>query len=120
MKSTDIVLKPRLSEKSYGLSKTHNVYVFDVSIGANKHEIAKAVIAQFDVGVERVKTSNLKGKAIRTFRKGGRSTRGKRSDIKKAYVTLTEGNSLPFFEAEQEAEKKAEKADKKAAKKEKK
>ena len=115
--SRTITLKPRLSEKTYGLSQANNVYVFEVPKSANKHEVAKAVTVQFEVTVETVNIINLKGKAIRSFRKGGKSTRGKRSDIKKAYVTLSGGNSLPFFEAQEESEKKAEKAEAKAAKK---
>src|SRR3989344_816364 len=115
--SRTITLKPRLSEKTYSLSQANNVYVFEVPKSANKHEIAKAVTMQFEVAVETVNIINLKGKAILSFKKGGKSTKGKRSDIKKAYVTLQEGNSLPFFEAQEESEKKAEKAEAKAARK---
>jgi hypothetical protein len=70
-----------------------------------------------------------KGKAKRTYRKsGGRSVMGRRSDAKKAYVTLKEGDSIPVFEAVKEAEetqaKNAEQiqkaVDKKAAKESKK
>lgn len=109
-------LKPRVSEKTYMLSEVHNTYVVEVPGDANKDTIAKAVAAQFGVTVEIVKVINVKGKPKRSVRKGGRPTMGKRSDIKKAYVTLKEGDKLPFF-AEAEAE--AAKSDKKAAKKEK-
>jgi large subunit ribosomal protein L23 len=116
MNDKTTLIKPRLSEKTYGLGKTKNVYVFDVPRDTNKHTIADAVEAQFEVKVSEVNTTNIKGKVKRLVRKGGRAILGKRSDYKKAYVTLAEGQHLPFFD-EPEEDKKAEKADKKAAKK---
>lgn len=124
-----IVLRPHLSEKTYGLGMTRNVYAFFVPADSNKHTVARAVSAQFEVTVEYVNIVNVKGKAKRTIRKGGRPVKGRRSDLKKAYVTLKEGQKLPFFEAEEEKEKQQEerqakldkqleKATKKRAKKE--
>ncbi|HSX30170.1 MAG TPA: 50S ribosomal protein L23 [Candidatus Saccharimonadales bacterium] len=110
------ILRPRLSEKTFGLAGAHTVYVFDVPKEANKQTVALAVAAQFDVTVVNVNMTNIKGKAKRLVRKGGRPVAGKRSDIKKAYVTLKEGQKLPFFD-EPETDKKA---DKKAKKEEKK
>jgi large subunit ribosomal protein L23 len=110
-----MILKPRLSEKTYGMSVAGNVFVFEVPGDANKHTVARAVAAQFSVTVIDVNIVNVKGKAKRTVRKGGRPTAGKRSDIKKAYVALKQGDTLPFFDVEEEA--KPAKADKKAAKK---
>lgn len=110
------LLRPRLSEKTFGLANTNTVYVFDVPADANKHTISAAVAAQFEVTVVNVNITNVKGKAKRTVRKGGRAVSGQRSDRKKAYVTLKEGQKLPFFEVEDD--KKDKKADKKAAKKE--
>lgn len=119
-----LVLKPRMSEKAYRLSETQRTYVFDVDSAANKHNITQAVIAQFQVSVADVRIVIVKGKTKRTVRKGGRAINGRRSDVKKAYVTLKEGDSLPIFAAVEEAEEKekkaAEKAEKAAAKKEKK
>lgn len=111
-----MTLKPRISEKTYMLSQARRTYVVEVPGDANKDTVAKAVTAQFGVTVETVNIIVAKGKTKRTVRKGGRPTMGKRSDVKKAYVTLKEGDKLPFF-AEPEEEKKA---DKKAAKKAKK
>jgi large subunit ribosomal protein L23 len=116
-----IVLKPRMSEKSYRLSQVANTYVFDVSGDVNKHNVARAVAAQFDVTVADVNITNVKGKPARVIAKGGRRvSRGHRSDYKKAYVTLAKGNKLPFFEAIEEEEAKVaetqEKLDKVAAK----
>jgi len=106
-------LKPRMSEKAYGQSQVSRTYVIDVPATANKDTVAKAVAAQFDVTVQTVNIVNVKGKAKRTVRKGGRPTMGKRSDVKKAYVTLKEGSTLPFFAELEEEAKKAEKAAKK-------
>jgi large subunit ribosomal protein L23 len=122
-----IVLTPRMSEKAYGLSQVRNTYIFDVPAEANKHTVARAVSVQFEVTVENVNITNIKGKAKRTIRKGGRVSKGKQNDTKKAYVTLKEGDTLPIFAAVEEAEAKsdeiskaAEKAAEKRAKKEKK
>ncbi|HET8992009.1 MAG TPA: 50S ribosomal protein L23, partial [Candidatus Saccharimonadales bacterium] len=64
---------------------------------------------QFDVEVKSVRIANISGKAKQTRSLTGRkylNSKGKRSDIKKAYVTLKEGHNLPFFAAiEQEEEK---------------
>lgn len=106
--STTIVLKPRLFEKSYALSQK-GVYVFDVDKSVNKHAIARAVEAQFDVQVVSVNTTNIQGKAKRTISIMGKRMRnqnGVRTDVKKAYVTLAEGNRLPFFDAAEEADEK--------------
>jgi large subunit ribosomal protein L23 len=106
--SKNIALKPRLNEKTYALS-TKRVYVFDVDSNVNKHSIARAVEAQFDVKVATVNTTNIKGKAKRIISLSGKrmkNAEGQRSDIKKAYVTLVEGNSLPFFDAVEEEEQK--------------
>ena len=93
-------LKPRISEKAYAQSDASNVYIFDVPADANKFDIAKAVAAQYEVGVTSVKIASVPGKSIRAYRqRGRRSINGKRSDIRKAYVTLKEGDKLPIFAA---------------------
>jgi len=125
----DLVLKPRISEKAYAMSQREDVktYVFEVPKDAEKLTIKRAVEAQFEAIVTSVRTTTHKGKAKMSYRKRVRPIEGKRSDIKKAYVTLKAGESLPIFveEAKEdaEAEKKAEKQaakEAKAAKKEKK
>lgn len=106
------ILKPRLSEKSYATSKATNTFVIDVPSELNKHEIAAAVEKQFEVKVARVRTVNRKGKAKRVMNTTGKrytNRQGVQSDIKKAYITLTQGHSLPFFEAIEEEEAKTEK-----------
>jgi large subunit ribosomal protein L23 len=120
-----------MSEKAYGISQLSNTYVFDVSGDDNKHSVARAVAEQYAVTVTKVRIINVKGKVKRTVRKGGRPTMGRQSDVKKAYVTLKEGDTLPIFAAIEQAEAKesavqekvekaAAKADKKESKKTKK
>lgn len=96
-------LKPRLSEKAYGLSEQRNTYIFDVASGVNKFDVAKAVAAQYEVKIEKVRLAGVPGKKMRAYRRRGRkSISGQRSDIRKAYVTLKEGHKLPLFAAVEE------------------
>ncbi len=112
--SKDMTLKPRMSEKSYALSAT-GVYVFDVPMSTNKIEVARAIEAQFNVTVSSVKVMVIKGKEARSIRLGARvrtNHSGKRSDFKKAYVTLKEGDSIPVFAAlDEQAEKEQKRAE---------
>lgn len=102
--SKTLFLKPRLSEKTYAMSEELNVYTFEVPAGATKHTIAEAVKAQYDVNVKSVRIATVTGKSQRTYRRRGRSVRsGQRSDIRKAYVTLNEGDKLPIYAAVDEA-----------------
>lgn len=117
-----VALSPRLNEKTYGLADDR-VYVFDVERSVNRHDIARAVEAQFEVKVASVNTMKVRGKTKRTMSLSGKrysSHSGQRSDVKKAYVTLAEGHSLPFFQAIEEEiakeEATQEKIDKAAAK----
>lgn len=114
--SKSVILKPRMSEKAYGLSQARNTYVFDVPADANKHTVARAVAAQYEVAVVSVNITNVKGKAKRTVRKTGRAAMGRQNDIRKAYVTLKAGDSLPIFAAIEEEAQKAEKANETIAK----
>jgi large subunit ribosomal protein L23 len=91
--SKSTLLQPHLSEKTYALS-SKRVYVFKVEKGTNKHTVARAVESQFDVKVSEVNMTNIAGKAKRII---------SINDIRKAYVTLAEGFSLPFFNAVEEA-----------------
>lgn len=100
--SLSMVLKPRISEKAYGLSQSSNTYVFQVPGDANKLTITTAVQDQFKVSVTNVNITNHKGKTKRTVRRGGRATNGSRSDVKKAYVTLVAGDSIAIFANEED------------------
>ncbi|KGQ30364.1 50S ribosomal protein L23 [Gallibacterium anatis] len=89
------VLKaPHISEKATNNTEKSNTIVFKVALDANKAEIAKAVAELFEVKVDSVRTVVVKGK---TKRHGARI--GRRSDWKKAYVTLAEGQSLDLVES---------------------
>lgn len=114
--SKSVILKPRMSEKAYGLSMARNTYVFDVPSNANKHTVARAVTAQYEVAVEKVNITNIKGKPKRTVRKGGRAVMGRQNGIRKAYVTLQAGNSLPIFAAMEQEAKQADKTSEAIAK----
>jgi ribosomal protein L23 len=98
-----MVIKPKVSEKTYALSEERNTYVFEIPAGATKQSIAKAVAAQYEVGVTDVRLAAVPGKELRTFRRRGRVThKGRRSGLRKAYVTLKEGDKLPIFAAVEE------------------
>ena len=90
------VLKvPHVSEKASVVSDRDNQFVFKVAKDATKTEIKAAVEALWDVKVKAVNTLVVKGKNKRF----GRSE-GKRSDWKKAYVSLQEGFDIDFLGAE--------------------
>ncbi len=88
----DIVLAPHITEKSTMLSEA-NAVVFRVAPSATKPEIKAAVEALFKVSVTRVNTIVTKGKSKRWKGKPY-----KRSDFKKAIVTLAEGQSIDITE----------------------
>lgn len=102
MEARHITLKPRVSEKSYDQSLNARTYVFDVTKRANKQQIAEAVAAQFGVKVAGIRTLIIKGKPVRSMvmNRTRRRVDVTRSDFKKAYVTLVEGDSIKIFEEE--------------------
>lgn len=108
-----MILKPRISEKAYAMSQDdkQNVYVFVVPKEASKQAIASAVATQYGVTVRTVNTTVTKGKAKRTIRKGGRPIAGRTNTIKKAYVTLKDGDAIAIFKTVED-EKPAAKAKK--------
>lgn len=84
----DVIRKPLITEKSTMASEGGAV-VFQVAMDANKPQIKEAVEALFGVKVKAVNTVVSKGKT-----KKFRGRPGSRSDVKKAYVTLEEGNTI--------------------------
>jgi len=90
-----VLLGPHVSEKGTILAEKHNQVIFRVRRDANKAEIRKAVELMFEVKVEGVQVLNQYGKTKRFGR-----LNGKRSDWKKAYVRLAEGQSIDFLGAE--------------------
>lgn len=87
-----IILGPVISEKGTRVAEKRNQAVFKVSRDAQKPEIKQAVEKIFNVKVEGVQTLNVKGKSKRF----GQSI-GRRSDWKKAYVTLAAGQQIDFL-----------------------
>ncbi|MBW3666891.1 MAG: 50S ribosomal protein L23 [Actinobacteria bacterium] len=88
----DIILAPVVSEKSYQLIEDNNTYTFEVDPRASKEQIRNAVEQVFGVGVLRVNTMNRQGKRKRYGYKMGR-----RKNVKRAVVTLAEGDSIDLF-----------------------
>ena len=84
----DVIRKPIITEKATMASEA-NAVVFEVAMDATKPQIREAVEGLFSVKVKAVNTTITKGK-VKKFR--GRP--GKRRDVKKAYVTLEEGNTI--------------------------
>ena len=98
-----IIIKPVLTEKMAILEERENKFAFLVSPDANKTEIKKAVESKFDVKVVKVSTMNQSGKRKQmTVRSGGRTIRttGKRSDFKKAVITLESGSNIDLLRGE--------------------
>ena len=92
MNKFDVLIRPIITEKTTLLMQ-ENKYTFQVPLNANKVEIRKAVESIFNVKVEKVATIRVLGK---TKRMG--LTMGKRSDYKKAIVTLKAGETIELFE----------------------
>ncbi|HIJ95187.1 MAG TPA: 50S ribosomal protein L23 [Desulfuromonadales bacterium] len=88
-----IIKKPHVTEKTSLGSDNTNTVALVVDKNANKIEIKQAVESLFSVSVSCVRTVNVAGKVKRA----GKSY-GKRSNWKKAYVTLQDGQSIDFFE----------------------
>ena len=84
----DVIRKPIITEKTT-MASENGAVVFEVAIDSNKPTIKEAVESLFDVKVKAVNTTVTKGKAKRF-----RGMLGKRKDVKKAYVTLEEGNTI--------------------------
>jgi len=84
----DVIRKPIITEKAT-MASEGNAVVFEVAVDATKPEIKKAIEAIFGVKVKAVNTLITKGKAKRF-----RGMLGRRRDVKKAYVTLEEGNAI--------------------------
>ena len=91
----DIVIKPVVSEKSYGLID-NGVYTFVVAPDANKIEIRHAVESIFNVKVKSVNTLNRTGKSVRNKKNGSTN---KKTDQKRAIVTLKGDDRIPLFES---------------------
>ena len=88
-----VLLRPVVTEKSTELNSEANKYVFEVAVSANKKEVRRAVEQFFGVKVLDVRTMNMRGKPKRQ----GMFT-GRRSDWKKAIVTLSPNDKIDMFD----------------------
>ncbi|MGN6421854.1 MAG: 50S ribosomal protein L23 [Asticcacaulis sp.] len=88
IRNFDVLLSPHITEKSTLLSEQNKV-VFKIALDATKDEVASAVEAIYNVKVTKVNTIVTKGKTKRF-----KGIMGRRNDVKKAIVTLAEGQSI--------------------------
>lgn len=89
----DIIRVPRITEKGTRLKEQNNVLTFEVRVDANKVQVRKAIERIFTVKVADITTVKNAGKNKRVGQRVGR-----RSDWKKAYVTLKPGEKIELFE----------------------
>jgi large subunit ribosomal protein L23 len=93
MNTVDVIKGPIITEKLDLAREKNRQYSFVVDKKATKHDIANAVTAQFKVTVTGVRTLIMRGKIKRVG-----TSMGKRSNFKKAFVTLKEGDKIELFE----------------------
>jgi large subunit ribosomal protein L23 len=92
MDTTQVIIKPLVTEKSTHLQNTRNAYAFQVEKHANKHQIKQAVEAIYSVKVADVRTMTRKGKPRRS-----RHAVTTGSDWKRAIVVLDENSKIDLF-----------------------
>lgn len=85
----EVIRAPRVSEKTARLQEVSNQYVFEVATTATKADVKAAIEQIFEVKVESVNVVNVKGKA-----KAFKNRMGRRSDWRKAYVKLADGQTI--------------------------
>lgn len=93
MELHQVIKGPLITEKLDKAREKGRQYSFLVDRKANKHDIAQAVAKQFKVTVESVRTLVMRGKIKRVG-----TSMGKRSNFKKAFVTIKEGDKIELFE----------------------
>lgn len=99
----ELVLRPVISEKSMAQA-AKNVYTFEIPMTANKIEVTRAINDTFKVTTQAVRIVVSKGK-VKRFK----GITGRRSNTKKAYVTVKKGQSIKIFETEAEDQGKKDK-----------
>lgn len=92
---TGIIYRPIVTEKISNVQEK-GIYAFEVDLGANKIEIARAIEKKFNVTVTNVRTMNIKGKTKTQMTRRGKF-KGKTSHYKKAIVSLKEGDKIDLF-----------------------
>jgi large subunit ribosomal protein L23 len=88
----EVIRRPLVTEKGVAKKDTERTLCFEVAPNANKVQVKQAVEKLFKVKVAEVRTANMEGK----LRRRGRFS-GYRSDWKKAYVKLKDGEKVPDF-----------------------
>lgn len=94
MESKNIQIKPVISEKSYNIANATNKYTFEVGLDVNKIEVKKEVESKYKVKVRSINITIRPGKMRRDW-KTNKKTR--KSDIRKAVVTLKKGDKIDEF-----------------------
>lgn len=92
----EVIVKPIITEKMTSRSENLNQYGFIVHKASNKLQIKKAVEDIYGVEVLSVNTMNYRGKSTMRYTKGG-VINGKKPSLKKAIVTLVEGEVIDFY-----------------------
>ena len=90
----EVIRRPLITERATQLQEANGKYSFEVDRRANKIDVKRAVEAMFDVQVIKINTTSVRGKVKRLGRYVGR-----RSNWKKAIVTLASGQSIDIFES---------------------
>jgi len=106
-----LIIIPKITEKRL-VQATQGVYTFTVPMTTNKIELARAIKEQYKVDAVDIRISIAKGK-VKKFRQ----IKGRRVDVKKAYVQVAKGQKIAAFDMGQEEAPKDEKKAKKVAKK---
>lgn len=91
--AADVLKRPHVTEKAFTLSQ-NNVYTFEVAPNATKYQIAAAIKAVYGVTPARIRVTR---KRPRTVRSMARNRTSKQAGIKKAYVSLREGDTINFM-----------------------
>jgi len=92
-----ILLSPRITDKSYNITKKNNQVSFKVAYWANKKQIKQSIEYLFNVKISNIQTLNIKGKCHKFGRK---KIKGYTKKWKKAYATLKKGYKINFIETE--------------------
>jgi len=90
----EVIRRPLITERATKLQEADGKYSFEVDRRANKIDVKRAVELMFDVQVVKVNTISVHGKVKSLGR-----FKGRRSDWKKAVVTLVDGQNIDFFES---------------------
>lgn len=93
MELKDTLIRPIITEKSTTSLGTDRTYAFEVGLAANKRDVKRAIETFYGVEVSAVRTLVVRGK----MKRFGRHI-GKRSNWKKAYVTLADGHSINLYQ----------------------